>query len=131
MYRPLRIAGIEGHQDPDTVHAGAALYILMSDSYIKEMVSDHLSDTTELLAILLGLQWREEREINCVIASDSLSALTSIRSDRLSFRTDIINEIFLRMNRVKIKGISTCFFWVPAHAGVKGNEQVDILAKLH
>ena len=42
---------------------------------------------------------------------------------------DQINEVFLIMYRLQMKGIFTRFIWVPAHVGVKGNEQVDILAK--
>jgi hypothetical protein len=41
----------------------------------------------------------------------------------------LINEIFFIMYRLQMKGIFTCFIWVPAHVGGKGNEQVDILAK--
>ena len=33
------------------------------------------------------------------------------------------------MYRMENKGLPTCFLWVPAHVGVEGNEQVDILAK--
>ena len=79
---------------------------------------------------ILALQWIEEKEVpNTVIASDSSSALSSIRSGRSSFRMDLINEIFLIMYRLQMKGIFTRFIWVPAHVGGKGNEQVDILAK--
>ena len=41
----------------------------------------------------------------------------------------MINEIFLIMYRLQMKGIFTRFIWVPAHVGVKGNEQEGILAK--
>ncbi len=121
----------DGSKDPGTGCAGAAIYIPMTESCIKKRVSDHFSAyTTELLAILLILQWIEEKEINnTVIASDSFSALTSIRSGRSSFRTDILNEIFLIIYRMESNCISTRFLWVPAHVGVEGNEQVDILAK--
>ena len=30
---------------------------------------------------------------------------------------------------MQVKGLFTTFIWVPAHAGVEGNEKVDILAK--
>ena len=80
--------------------------------------------------MILALQWIEEKEIlNTVIASDSFSALSSIRSGRSSFGMDLIQEVFLIMFRLQMKGIFTRFIWVPAHVGVKGNEQVDILAK--
>ncbi len=53
---------MDGSKDPDTGYAGAAVYIPMYDSYIKKRVTNHLSGyATELLAILLALQWLEEK----------------------------------------------------------------------
>ena len=121
----------DGSKDPDTGRAGPAVYIPASESYIKKRILDHVSVyTTELIAIFLALQWIEERETNnTVIASDSLSALMSIKSGKSLFRSNIINDIFLMLYRMELKGLSTCFLWVPAHVGVEGNEQVDMLAK--
>lgn len=121
----------DGSKDPDTGRAGAAVYIPASESYIKKRISDNVSVyTTELIAILMALQWIEEKETNnTVIASDSLSALMSIKSGKSLFRSNIINDIFLMLYRMELKGLSTCFLWVPAHVGVEGNEQVDMLAK--
>lgn len=106
-------------------------YIPMIDFYIKKRVTNHLSVyATELLAVLLALQRIEEKKINnTVIASHSYSSHESIRSGRSSFRMDIIVEICCMMYNIKVMGISTRFFWVPAHVGVEGNEKVDILAK--
>ncbi len=70
----------DGSKDPETGFAGAAVYIPMSDCCIKKRVTNHLSVyATELLAILLALQWIEEKKIkNTVIASDIYSSLESI-----------------------------------------------------
>ncbi len=48
---------------------------------IKKRTTDYLSVyTVELVAMILGLQWIEQRnKNNVVVASDSLSALISIR----------------------------------------------------
>ncbi|XP_050975638.1 uridine 5'-monophosphate synthase isoform X1 [Labeo rohita] len=121
----------DGSKDPETGCAGAAVYVPMCEFYIKKRVTNHLSVyTTELLAIILALNWIEEMEINnSVIASDSFSALESIKSGRSSARMDIVYNIFCKMYDLKVKGISTQFIWVPAHTGVEGNEKVDILAK--
>ena len=121
----------DGSKEPVTGCAGAAVYIPLNDACIKKRLSDHLSVyTMELWAILLALQWIEEKNIyNTVIASDSFSALMSIKSGRSTSRTDVIYEIFSIMYRMENKGVPTCFLWVPAHVGVEGNEQVDILAK--
>lgn len=94
----------DGSKDPKTGYAGAAVYIPMNDSYIKKRVSNHLSVyATELLAILMALQWTEEKRMNIiVIASDSYSALESIKSGRSSFRMDIINEIFHKLYNISL-----------------------------
>lgn len=81
------------------------------------------------MAILLALQWIEEKEINnSVIASASYSALMSIKTGSSSVRFEIIKEIFTKIHKMEVKGMLTCFLWVPAHVGMKGNEQVDSLA---
>lgn len=48
-----------------------------------------------------------DREEGTVIASDSFSVLSSIRSGRSEFRVDIVNEIFIIMYRMQVKGIFT------------------------
>ncbi len=91
-------------KDPETGYAGAQ-YIYPNDWF---RVTNHFSVyATELLAILLALQWIEEKKINnTVIESDSYSSLESIRSGKSSFRMDIINEIFrMKYNRpIKVVG---------------------------
>ncbi len=92
--------------------------------------TDYLSVyTLELVAIILGLQWIEWRnKNNVVVASDSLSALISIGSGK-SCRLDILNEIYQIILRLHNNGKNVSFVWVPAHVGVKGNKEVDLLAK--
>ena len=86
--------------------------------------------TTELVAIWLALEWIKEKKIhNTVIISDSYSVLQSIQSGK-SFRGDLINEVYKALFQLELGGIATHFLWVPAHAGVEGNEQVDKLAKM-
>ena len=101
----------DGSKKPVTGCAGAAVYIPLNDACIKKRLSDHLSVyTTELWAILLALQWIEEKKMcNTVIASDSFPALMSIQSGRSTSRTDVISEIFSIMYRLENKGVPTCF----------------------
>jgi len=47
----------DGSKDPDTGHAGVAVYIPASELCIKKRISDNVSVyNTELIAILLALQ---------------------------------------------------------------------------
>lgn len=46
-----------------------------------------------------------------------------------SCRSDILFEIYLTILQLQRKGVTVVFAWVPAHVGVDGNEDVDILAK--
>lgn len=85
--------------------------------------------TTELVAILLALEWVEGNELNnSVIISDSYSALESIKTGK-SIRNDIIHQICMVLYKLNAKDLKIRFLWAPAHVGVKGNEEVDRLAK--
>jgi len=66
----------------------------MRDCYKKRVTNQLSVYATEMLAILLALQWIEEKKTkNTVIASDSYSSLESIRSGRSLVRIDSVNEI--------------------------------------
>lgn len=41
----------------------------------------------------------------------------------------MLNEVLQSVTRIANQGGQVQFMWVPAHVGVKGNEQVDELAK--
>ncbi len=85
--------------------------------------------TSELTAIIIGLQWVEQVRPNKVVkCSDSSSALINIAHAR-SDREDLLMEVYLSLYRLKEAGIMVYFCWVPAHVGVSGNEVVDKLAK--
>ncbi len=78
---------------------------------------------------MLALEWVEGNDLNnSVIISDSYSALESIKSGK-SIRNDIIHKICMVLYKLNAKDLKIRFLWVPAHVGVKGNEEVDKLAK--
>ncbi len=66
-------------------------------------LSDHLSVfTTELLAIILALQWIEEVQPEItVICSDSMAALTSLLSGKSEARQDLVFEVLLNLFRIR------------------------------
>lgn len=98
---------------------------------IKKRTSDNIAVyTAELLAILLALNWVEENGTGkFAIASDSNSAVISIKNLRSETREDIVNEIGQVLERVCRQGKQVKFLWVPAHIGVEGNELADKYAK--
>ena len=86
--------------------------------------------SAELLAIWMALLWVESnRPKQVVIASDSSSALTSLKFLHSESRQDIVYDILQLANSLSKSGISTTFIWVPAHIGVGGNELADRCAK--
>nr|XP_015924861.2 ribonuclease H-like [Parasteatoda tepidariorum] len=74
---------------------------------------------------LLALQHKSE---NAVLFSDSQAGIQSISSHKrpltpeISRCQDLLRSLFLRGKRIVLQ-------WVPAHCGVWGNEQADLLAK--
>lgn len=120
----------DGSKDPETGRTGAAVFIPQYEVAIKKRTTDHLSVyTVELLAILTALEWLEKHtKNNAIIASDSWAALTSINSIK-SCRQDLVFKIHHTIYKMHNLGLTVGFVWVPAHVGVDGNEDADILAK--
>ncbi len=56
-------------------------------------------------------------------------ALTSLLSCISETRQDFVFEVLLNLFRIRQVRIEVNFLWVPAHVGVDGNEEVDLLAK--
>ncbi len=63
------------------------------------------------------------------ISTTDLTALTSLLSGKSEARQDLVFEVLLSLFRIRQIRIEVHFLWVPAHVGVNGNEQVDLLAK--
>ncbi len=82
------------------------------------------------MTILLAEQLIKERKIqNAVIYSDSYSIIVSIDNQKSESRPDLILEILQNLFELKQSIIEVKFIWVPAHVGIKGNEEADELAK--
>ena len=122
---------IDGSKEPENGHTEAAVYIPEFKVAVKERATDHDASvyTAELLAITLALRWLEgDNRANALIGSDSWAALSSVKTMK-SCRTDLIMEIHQTLYDLHNRGRTVCFLGVPAHAGVEGNEDADILAK--
>ncbi|XP_016409773.1 RNA-directed DNA polymerase from mobile element jockey-like isoform X2 [Sinocyclocheilus rhinocerous] len=74
----------DGSKEPESGRTAAAVYIPTFKIKMAKRLSDHVSVfTTELLAIILALQWIEEvQPERTVICTDSMAALTSLLSDQ-------------------------------------------------
>lgn len=112
---------------------GAAFVIPKLKVTVLQRLSDNLAVyTAELVAILLALSWVDSNRSvpgNIVIATDSTSALHSIKNVQSQSRQDIIIDIIQMVSRLQRSGVSVTLMWVPAHIGVTGNELADQHAK--
>ncbi len=119
----------DGSKDPETGHTAATMYVPRFRYRIAKRTSNHLSVyTTEMIAILLALQWVEEINIpGVVICSDSFAALSSLKSGKSSTRQEFLSDILQSLFRIQTKTVIS-FIWIPAHIGI-GNEVVDQIAK--
>uniref|UniRef100_A0A8C1XU29 Uncharacterized protein n=1 Tax=Cyprinus carpio TaxID=7962 RepID=A0A8C1XU29_CYPCA len=121
----------DGSKEPESGRAAAAVYIPTFKIKMAKRLSDYVSVfTTELLAIILALQWIEEvQPARTVICTDSMAALSSLLSGKSEARQDLVLEVLQSLYRIRQLRIEVTFIWVPAHVGVDGNEEVDLLAK--
>ena len=86
--------------------------------------------TMEIYAVLMALRWVEEvKPDKVVICVDSSSVLKSLQSFRSKCREDLLYHVLQTHSNLIQMGIEMQFMWVPAHVGIEGNEEVDVLAK--
>lgn len=62
------------------------------------------------------------------ICSDSQAALEAIRSSKPG-RPDVVLEIRLLLEQMRLRGSPVTLQWVPSHVGLYGNEAADAAAK--
>ncbi len=88
-----------GSKEPESGRTAAAVYIYTFKIKMAKRLSDNLSVfSTELLAIILALQWTEEvQPERTVICSDSMAALTSLLSGKSEARQDLVFEVLLKL----------------------------------
>lgn len=120
----------DGSKIPENQCTGVAFSVPERNVCVNKRTTDCLGVyTVELVAVLLALQWIDDNKPgNILICSDSVSVLKSLRSFRSS-RQDILFKILELHSRIIQQGMMIGFMWIPAHVGLRGNEEVDELAK--
>lgn len=111
---------------------GCAIFIVNRNLCYKFRITDICSIfTAEAYAILQALEWVEkENANNSIIFSDSQSVLTALEKQNLStFSNYMINLIRLKLYNFTKQNINIILSWVKGHAGIIGNDIVDIAAK--
>ena len=80
--------------------------------------------TTEMTA---NKETKEKEDIRWVIYTDSLSSILAIENNRESH--PILNQIYDILTDLQNQGKQLTLCKVPAHLGIKGNENADKAAK--
>lgn len=90
--------------------------------------SSYRAELTAMEAALsLSVQWQLAEPIR--ICTDSLSALQSLDSGPAGVTDPVLKSIWRHIHMLESADTNLVLQWVPGHAGVEGNEEVDGAAK--
>lgn len=82
--------------------------------------------TAEMHAINAAIVYAREKDLQkCIVCSDSLSALISLKK---IYSTDQM-AIKIKDNLMNFSNIDFTFVWIPSHKNIEGNERADHAAK--
>ena len=113
-----------------TGEVGAAFYDTVADFGNKYSVpKEYTIFSAEAYALLMSLEYIEVQQYaNVIICTDSLSLCEAIKKKKEN-SSSIIHLILHTNERLFKKGVRIKIIWIPAHAGITGNEKADQLAK--
>lgn len=111
------------HQTP-----GATFSVPERKSIGIECIPNNLGNCSVLSALWTLHRIEENKPGNTLIFSGSVSVLKSLKS-LISCCQDNLFKVLQVRSRLTQQGMSILFIWVPAHAGLKGIEEADRLAK--
>ncbi|XP_025425637.1 uncharacterized protein LOC112694397 [Sipha flava] len=122
---------IQIYTDASITDQRVGVAIICGDTEIQLKLSDKCSIyTAEAMAILETIKYfiQSVDDKRCIILSDSLSAITSLKN--INNPTDIARNIHNFCHIACSAGKHISFMWIPGHCNITGNEKADEVAKL-
>ncbi|HIP25812.1 MAG TPA: hypothetical protein EYG81_05080, partial [Archaeoglobus profundus] len=119
----------EIYTDGSKSNEGVGFAVISTNSKIQKRLRTEASVfTAELYAILAAVKEIEfDNNLRTIIYSDSRSAIEAIRE--YNPKHPIVTQIKFELHKKKLEGKITRVCWIPAHVGIKGNEEADKTAK--
>lgn len=113
---------------------GAAAWCPDAERSRTRYMGDNTQSTVysaELTGLELALQIGQELEWcnKMTIFTDNQAAIQAVTNPRITSGQYITHRVIAEMEQARRQGIAVTLQWIPSHTGIRGNEEVDELAK--
>ena len=125
----------DGAAEEGVYNGGSGVLILQEGTDRMEVAlpaGRHTSSyRAELVALdaALSICIQQDRPGPIRVSTDSLSALQTLQKGPICNPEPVVSSIWNSLCMMEAKGTDVVLQWVPGHAGVDGNEEVDAVAK--